>query len=195
MIALAMFMLVWKVFLCDNKRVEHTSERGDKMFEVHIPEITDGELMSRCELMKPIIKNDDGTFSWIEGAANLSIDVLRNTPFVSCDIDTKSFYKSSSLSLTEGIGLKKGDLVKQGEILGMGHFACIHKFAEYNRFEPTIADILAQITDEMFERFRVQAFQIVKLPRGGLNEQLEAEFYRNGYQVSVVRLYRKENVH
>ena len=149
--------------------------------------------MSRCELMKPIIKNDDGTFSWIEGTANLSIDVLRNTPFVSCDIDTKSFYQSSPLSLTEGIGLKKGDLVKQSEILGMGHFACIHKFAEYNRFEPTIADILAQITDEMFERFRVRAFQFVTLPRGGLNEQLEAEFYRNGYQVSVVRLYRKEN--
>ncbi len=151
--------------------------------------------MSRCELMKPIIKNDDDTFSWIEGTANLSIDVLRNTPFVSCDIDAKSFYQSSTLlSLTEGIGLKKGNLVKQSEILGMGHFACIHKFAEHNRFEPTIADILAQVTDEMIERFRVRAFQIVTLPRGGLNEQLEAEFYRNGYQVSVVQLYRKENV-
>ena len=68
-------------------------------------------------------------------------------------------------------------------------FECIHKFGSPNLFKPSIAEVLAQISDFVLDK--TCAFEIIEKP------QTQADLYRNpiafdnGFHTSIVRLYRK----
>jgi hypothetical protein len=65
-----------------------------------------------------------------------------------------------------------------------------HTYGYYGFFKPAIAEVLAQIPEDILEQ--VVAFEIIKWPQDAddLNKELEA--LNAGYHVAITRLYSKE---
>ena len=62
-------------------------------------------------------------------------------------------------------------------------FECIHKYGYCGLFKPSIAEVLAQISEEDLEM--ADAFEIIRLQDWAKNKIV----FDQGYHISVVRLY------
>ena len=68
-------------------------------------------------------------------------------------------------------------------------FECIHKYGSPNFFKPSIAEVLAQISDLVLDS--VCAFEIIEKPENVTDLYRNKIAFDNGFHTSIVRLYRK----
>lgn len=138
------------------------------MKQLSIPQITDEELMRRYLKIKPIAEVGNGKY-WLK---NYSIDEMRNTSFFWSLFDDRLELVGEALSCHDH-----------------HDFQCLHSFGYHGFFKPTVAEVLAQIPEEVIHHFTIDAFEIIDKPTssGDLNKYREA--MEQGYHVSIVRLY------
>lgn len=138
------------------------------MENLSIPPITDEELMRRYLKIKPIAKIGNVKY-WLR---DYSLNEIRDTSYL--------------MSLV----LDKRDPV--GDALSCHDhedFKCLHSYGSHGIFKPTIAEILAQITEKSLRHFTIDAFEIIDNPASGGNLKKFREAMECGYHISVVRLY------
>ena len=138
------------------------------MKQLSIPQITDEELMRRYLKIKPIAEVGDGKY-WLK---NYSIDEMRKF----------SYFMTLTLDKRKPVG----------EALSCHDhhdFECLHSFGYHGLFIPSVAEVLAQIPEEVIHHFTIDAFEIIDKPTssGDLNKYREA--MEQGFHVSTVRLY------
>jgi len=138
------------------------------MKQLSIPQISDEELMRRYLKIKPIAEVGNGKY-WLK---NYSIDEMRNTSY---------FWN---------LFADRRELVGEALSCHDHHdFQCLHTFGYHGFFKPSVAEVLAQIPEEALKHFTIDAFEIIDRPTssGDLNKYRQA--LKQGFHVSVVRLY------
>ena len=73
-------------------------------------------------------------------------------------------------------------------------FVCLHSYGYPGLFKPSIYEILAQI--EEVDILMAQAFEIIDYPKVAedfYKDSFTSIAFANGYHVSTVRLYRKND--
>lgn len=139
------------------------------MYNVSIPKITDEELKKRYERIKPIVE--------IQGEKYL----LRN--FTESQLREISYIwnmhkdKREKINIDEYVALEEHD------------FECIHKYGCYSLFKPSIAEVLAQIPEDILGI--VDLFEIIDEPKTVEDFYKNKIVFENGYHISKVRLYVK----
>ena len=113
------------------------------MKQLSIPEISDEELMRRYLKIRPIAAVGNGKY-WLR---NYSIDEMRNT----------SYFWNLFADRTEPVG----DALSCHD---HHEFECLHSFGYHGFFKPSVAEVLAQIPEDVLKRFTVDAFEIVYRP-------------------------------
>lgn len=68
-------------------------------------------------------------------------------------------------------------------------FECIHKYAFYGFFKPSIAEVLAQIPENQVNF--MDAFEIISYPETAGDFTENSIVFKNGFHISIVRLYTK----
>ena len=138
------------------------------MDKLSIPPITDEELMRRYLKIKPIAEIGNGKY-WLK---NYSINQLRND----------SYFWSLFADRREPVG-------EALDCHDHHDFQCLHSFGYYGFFKPSIAEVLAQIPEDVLAHFNIDAFEIIDIPTssGDLNKFIKA--LEDGFHVSTVRLY------
>ena len=141
------------------------------MFKMSIPEITDAELKKRYSRIKPLVR--------IEGKLYL----LRE--YNNEEITLYSFLWDARENVAREV--KEGEF----EYIEGSDFFCLHSYVSPAVFSPTIAEVLAQIDKKMLST--AKAFTLVQCPKNifaFLNNSFTSFARRNGYHVSMVKLYR-----
>jgi len=138
------------------------------MYNVSIPEITDEELRTRYERIKPIVE--------IEGKKYLlrNFADLRNVSYI-WNVHQD---KREEINIDEYIALEEHD------------FECIHEYGYYGFFKPSIAEVLAQIPSDLANI--VDLFEIIEKPEIAEDFSKNKIIFENGYHISKVRLYVKK---
>lgn len=138
------------------------------MKKISIPVISDEELMRRYLKIKPVAEVH-GTKYWLR---DYSLNELKNTSYFWTIIPDKIRPVGKQLSNHTHYD-----------------FECFHKSGYPGFFKPRIAEILAQIPQEVYENYSIDAFEIIKRPTcvEDLNKHKEAT--SQGFHVSTVRLY------
>ena len=142
------------------------------MKELSIPVISDEELMRRYSKIKPIT-DINGKKYWLR---NYSIDEMRNTSFFCTRVTDISTPVGEALSNHTYYDIQ-----------------CLHTFGYHGFFKPSVAEVLSQIPQELYEQYVIDAFEIVDMPTNinYLNKFWNAT--KQGFHVSVVRLYIRVN--
>lgn len=142
------------------------------MKELSIPVISDEELMRRYLKIKPVT-NVNGKKYWLR---NYSIDEMRNASFLPKRI--------ADISTPVGEALSNHTHYD---------FHCLHTFGYPGFFKPSVAEVLAQIPQDVYEQYVIDAFEIIDIPTSvdDLNKFWNAT--KQGFHVSVVRLYIRAN--
>jgi hypothetical protein len=72
-------------------------------------------------------------------------------------------------------------------LISLGEFQCLHTYAYYGFFKPSVAEVLAQLPERFLSATH---FEIVNSPRkaSDLNDQKKA--LNAGFHVSTVRVYK-----
>ena len=136
------------------------------MYNVSIPEITQDELKKRYERIKPIVE--------IEGVKYYLRDF---TP-----------EELTSTSYTWNANEDKREKVDMSLLVARNtDFECIHKYGYYGVFNPSIAEVLAQISDLDLEF--TDAFEIIKSPQTSDDFKANKIVFNNHFHISTVRLY------
>lgn len=138
------------------------------MKNLSIPPISDEELMRRYLKIKPVAEVD-GVKYWLR---DYTLSELRNI----------SYIRHSRTDKCDPVGEALSNCL-------FYDFECLHTFGYPGFFKPSIAEVLAQIPEEAFEQYTIDAFEIVSSPAttGDLNKHRDA--LNQGFHVSVVRLY------
>ena len=138
------------------------------MKKLSIPQITDEELMRRYLKIKPIAEVSNGKY-WLK---NYSIDEMRN----------KSYFWSLFDDRREPVG-------KILDSHGHHDFQCLHPFGYHGFFKPSVAEVLAQIPEDVLKRFTIDAFEIIDRPTSNGDLNMYRKAMEQGFHISVVRLY------
>ena len=138
------------------------------MKELSIPVISDEELMRRYLKIKPVT-DAHGKKYWLR---NYSIDEMRNTSFFCRRI--------TDISTAVGEALSNHTYYD---------FQCLHTFGYHGFFKPSVAEVLAQIPQDIYEQYVIDAFELIDIPTSVdyLNKFKNAT--KQGFHVSIVRLY------
>ena len=138
------------------------------MKKLSIPPISDEELMRRYLRIKPVAEVT-GVKYWLR---NYTLKELRDTPYIWYVVPDKREPVGEALSNHTHYD-----------------FQCLHTFGYHGFFKPSIAEVLAQIPEEVMESYTIEAFEIIDRPTssGDLNKFKKA--LEQGFHVSVVRLY------
>lgn len=142
------------------------------MFKVSIPEISDTEMMSRYERIKPVITVNGKLYSFRE----YTLEEVKGT----------SYLWNRKEDMREEVN---EDL----QVLQGKDFICLHHYGYYGFFKPTVGEVLSQI-NECDVPF-IKAFEIIQAPKTADNiykDNFSFIALCNGYHVSVVRLYGKK---
>ena len=133
-----------------------------------IPHITDEELIRRYLNIKPVAKIGEVQY-WLR---EYTLHELRHYPF----------FMSITLDKRKPVGeeLSRHDYED---------FRCIHSYGKYGLFNPSIAEILAQIPEEPLKYFTIDAFEIIDDPTNSGNIKKFREAMERGFHFSIVRLY------
>ena len=138
------------------------------MKKISIPTITDEELMRRYLKIKPVAEVN-GTKFWLR---DYSLKELKDISYIWFTIPDKR----------EPVGDRLSNHTHYD-------FECFHRCGYPGFFKPRIAEVLAQIPEEVFEHYSIGAFEIIKRPTcvDDLNRHKDAT--SQGFHVSTVRLY------
>lgn len=136
------------------------------MYNVSIPEITQDELKERYKRIKPIVE--------IEGVKyylrDFTIEELTKCSYIGYANEDKREKVDMSLLITRN-----------------NDFECIHKYNYYGFFKPSIAEVLAQISNLDLEF--TDAFEIIKSPQTCEDFITNPVVFNNHFHISTVRLY------
>lgn len=133
-----------------------------------IPPISDEELMRRYLKTKPVV-NIDGTKYWLR---NYTLSELKSISYIWYARTDKYEPVGESLSSCTHYDFK-----------------CLHTYGFPGFFKPSISEILAQIPEDVFENYSIDAFEIIDSPAttGDFNKYRKE--LNQGFHVSIVRLY------
>lgn len=138
-----------------------------------IPEISDQRLKELTARIKPIVRfaQDEIGFTRNEDGAQFYIEDVdpRNVAFT---WDPKPTTEASGLTTLTDI-------------------RTYHSWGYYGFFKPSVAEVLAQIPEELVDR--VAAFEIVDHPRTSQDLHRESEALNAGYHVASTRLFTTES--
>lgn len=137
------------------------------MFKMSIPQISDEEILKRYEHIKPVITVNDKLYHFKE----FTLDEIRNISYIWNYVED----------------IREEVTADELEIIPGQDFICLHTYAYYGLFKPSIAEVLSQIDDSIIGA--VAAFEIISdYP---LPDSLCYIAAKNSLHVSMVRLYRK----
>ena len=142
------------------------------MKNLSIPVLSDEELMRRYLKIKPVAKINEVTY-WLK---NYTIKEMRGS----------SFFWNLVPDRREPVGDALSNHTHYD-------FQCLHTFDYHGFFKPSIAEVLAQIPEDVLKHYTIDAFEIIDRPTcsGDLNAFRKA--LNQGFHVSVVRLYIRVN--
>ena len=138
------------------------------MKNLSIPPISDEELMRRYLKIKPVAEIGDVKY-WLR---NYSISDMRNTSFFWTLVPDKREPVGESLSKHTHYD-----------------FQCLHTFGYHGFFKPSVAEVLAQIPEDVLKQYTIDAFEIVARPTSCGDLSAYKKAMDQGFHVSVVRLY------
>ena len=141
------------------------------MYNVSIPEITDEELKTRYKRIKPVVE--------IEGKKYLLREYTQE------ELRGKSYLWDMEQDKREEI-----DIDEYAPLVDYD-FECIHKYGYYAFFKPSIAEVLAQIPEDLVGL--VDLFEIIEEPKTTEDFSKNKIVFYNGYHISKVRLYWKKS--
>ncbi len=138
------------------------------MKKISIPIISDEELMRRYLKIKPVA-DVHGTKYWLR---DYSLKEMKDTSYFWTIIPDKR----------EPVGEQLSNHTHYD-------FECFHRCGFPGFFKPSIAEVLAQIPEDIFEHYSIDAFEIIQRPTcaDDLNRYKDAT--KQGFHVSTVRLY------
>ena len=140
------------------------------MSDPHIPWISKKEIIERYSHIKPVVKKD-GNLYW---SRVFDEDKIFKTSYLFCDGGEKP--------------------VKEDELVPIPDkdFRCLHGYAYWGIFKPSIAEVLTQISPEVVDS--VVAFEIIASPKTAddfSRDKFTTAAFNAGYHVSTVRLYKR----
>lgn len=139
------------------------------MYNISIPEISREELLARYERIKPVVKYDEKRYFL--------------TNFSEEELTGSSYLWMIKEKLSEEFDITKYSPMPEYD------FECIHKYGAPNLFKPSIAEVLAQISDSVLDE--TCAFEIIEKPETQADLYRNSITFENGFHTSIVRLYRK----
>lgn len=144
------------------------------MFLMSIPKIGDDELKNRYARVKPVVTVDGKMW----GLREYSLKELKN----------KGFYHTINEDRSHIIPAEKLEPWENHD------FLCLHPYGYPEKFNPTVSEVLSQIPRS--DLWWVKAFEIIEAPTVVTPTQMRAQpnslramAHKNGYHVSMVRLY------
>ena len=140
------------------------------MYKVSIPEISDEELWKRYRQVKPILKIN-GIRYWLR---DYSLEELKNA----------YFFDSKSKNIRERVDMHALEEVPDLD------FECLHTYSFPAFFNPTIAEVLAQIPVPAI--YWVVAFEIIKKPEAAGDFNTNPNAFNQGFHSSTIRLYKRK---
>ncbi len=142
------------------------------MFDIKIPKISSEELANRYAKVKPMVRID-GKLHW-----------MREYTFR--ELSNRSFHFASNEDAREAID--EDALIPMPDF----DFMCLHTYGYPGFFKPSVAEVLAQLSDH--DVLRACAFEIISFPcdAADFNKTYFTRMALNkGFHVSTVRLYRR----
>ena len=143
------------------------------MFSMSIPQISDEEVMKRYEQIKPVITVNGKLYHFRE----FFLEEIRNNGYL----------------WNRAKDIREEVTPDELEVIPGQYFVCLHTYAYYGLFKPTICEILSQIKESNLSF--VRAFEIIDSPQTAndfFKDSFRSIALDNGFHVSVVRLYRKK---
>jgi len=136
-----------------------------------IPYISDNELMRRYLKIKPVAEVD-GVKYWLR---DYSLHELKNSSYLWYVVPDKREPVGEALSNCTYRDIE-----------------CLHTYGFPGFFKPSISEILAQIPEDVFEHYSVDAFEIIERPTCSADFNKHIEAFKQGFHTSTVRLYVKQ---
>lgn len=133
-----------------------------------IPYMSDEELMRRYLKIKPVA-TVDGVKYWLR---NYSLKELSNMSYI--------WYARTDKQAPVGTALEHHTCYD---------FECLHTYGYPGFFKPSISEVLAQIPEEIFKQYSIDAFEIIDRPRCSADFNKHKEAFDKGFHTSIVRLY------
>ena len=140
------------------------------MFKVSITKISDEEMKKRYEQIKPVIM------------VNGKLHYFRE--YTLEELSNMSYFSNRDEDVREEVG--EDEL----EVLEGRDFVCLHGWAYYGLFKPSVAEVLAQLKE--YDLPLIKAFELIEIPQTADNfykDSFTSIAFDNGYHVSTVRLY------
>jgi hypothetical protein len=125
-----------------------------------IPEISDERLAELAKRIRPVVRSRSNALAYIEP----------------CDLRRVSFIWDAKITR------KASKLVKHATI------RTLHTYGYYGLFKPSIAEVLAQIPEDLIEQ--TVAFEVIG-PKDASDLNREQEALNAGFHVAVTHLYGK----
>ncbi|MBP6888251.1 MAG: hypothetical protein KBC21_00965 [Candidatus Pacebacteria bacterium] len=129
--------------------------------ESYIPKLSEEELQKRYQLIKPVIRFS-GTLYYIEDVH------LSNVSYIWSPVKKE----------------------RASGLMSIAKVTTYHTYGYYGLFKPSIAEVLAQIPEEMVDQ--VCAFEIVERPESAEDFGKDIVAIKAGYHVALAQLYKKE---
>lgn len=133
-----------------------------------IPYISDNELMRRYLKTKPIAEFH-GVKYWLR---DYSLRELKTSSYIWYVVDDRREPVGNDLSNCTYRDIE-----------------CLHTYGFPGFFKPTISEILAQIPEDIFEHYCIDAFEIIDWPVYSTDFDKHREAFNAGFHTSTVRLY------
>lgn len=140
---------------------EQTTKGNVVNKESYIPKLSEEELQKRSQLIRPVIRFG-GTLYYIEDVH------LSNVSYIWSPVKKE----------------------RASGLVSVAKVTTYHTYGYYGLFKPSIAEVLAQIPEEMVGK--VCAFEIVERPERAEDFSKDIKAFKAGYHVAVVQLYTKE---
>ena len=133
---------------------------------LEIPKLSDKELLELYKRIKPIVSLGEIKY------------LLRN--YSINEIKRNSYIWSINKDVRESIDNNKLEQVDD--------FYCLHTWAFYGLFKPTIGEVLSQIPSNLIDK--TNTFEIVEYPETIKDIHKYNNIYNSGYHLSKVRTYK-----
>ena len=131
-----------------------------------IPEISDSRLIELYKTLKPIVEIDEMKYFLRE----FTLHELRRTSYIWSEREDK----------TEQVDLSRLESIDE--------FPCLHTCGYYGLFKPSIAEVLAQMPENLIGT--ANTFEIVESPETREDVFRYPEVVNNGFHLSKVKAYK-----
>ena len=135
--------------------------------ELFIPKISDNRLEELYSNIKPLVdKGDENKYT----LRSFTTNELRNFSYIgNTTVDSR-------------------EIVNPDDLEPIQDFYCLHTWAYYGLFKPTIAEVLSQIPEEVIKE--INFFEIIEKPETADDLFKYLDILNAGFHLSKVRTYR-----